>query len=124
LPPGAALKLRSQVGTARGGLRSAALAAGEARHAQHDPCDNQISVKAQVSVYYKSTVLDPQGKTVCAALRGLGHRAVSDVRQGKIFEIQIAEGVSREEARKEIETISQEILANPVIEEYRVEIID
>jgi phosphoribosylformylglycinamidine synthase len=90
----------------------------------NEPCDNRISVKALVFVSYKSTVLDPQGQTVCAALRGLGHRTVSDVRQGKVFDIAIADGVTREEAHKEIETIAHEILANPVIEEYRVEILD
>jgi phosphoribosylformylglycinamidine synthase len=81
-------------------------------------------MKARVFVSYKSTVLDPQGQTVCAALRGLGHRTISDVRQGKVFDIAIADGVTREEAHKEIETIAHEILANPVIEEYRVEILD
>ena len=46
------------------------------------------------------------------------------MRQGKFFEIAIAEGVSREQAQKDIETIAHEVLANPVIEEYRVEILD
>jgi phosphoribosylformylglycinamidine synthase len=81
-------------------------------------------MKARVFVFYKTTVLDPQGQTVCAALRGLGHRTVSDVRQGKVFDIAIADGVTRDEAHKEIETVAHEILANPVIEEYRVEILD
>jgi phosphoribosylformylglycinamidine synthase PurS subunit len=81
-------------------------------------------VKARVFVSFKSTVLDPQGQTICAALRGLGHHAISDVRQGKFFEIAISGGVTQEEARQEIETIAHEILANPVIEEYRVEILD
>ena len=81
-------------------------------------------MKARVFVSYKSTVLDPQGQTGCAARRGLGHRAVSDVRQGKVFDIAIAGGVTLEQARKDIETIAHEVLANPVIEEYRVEILD
>jgi phosphoribosylformylglycinamidine synthase len=81
-------------------------------------------MKARVFVSYKSTVLDPQGQTVCSALRGLGHRAIADVRQGKFFDIAIAEGVTREQAQAEIETIAHEVLANPVIEEYRVEIED
>jgi len=81
-------------------------------------------MKARVFVFYKTTVLDPQGQTVSAALRGLGHRTVSDVRQGKVFDIAIADGVTRDEAHKEIETVAHEILANPVIEEYRVEILD
>jgi phosphoribosylformylglycinamidine synthase len=46
------------------------------------------------------------------------------VRQGKFFDIAIAGGVASEQARKDVETIAQEVLANPVIEEYRVEILD
>jgi phosphoribosylformylglycinamidine synthase PurS subunit len=81
-------------------------------------------MKARVFVSLKSTVLDPQGKTVRAALNGLGYPGISDVRQGKFFDIDIAGGVSREQARKDVETIAHEVLANPVIEEYRVEILD
>jgi phosphoribosylformylglycinamidine synthase PurS subunit len=81
-------------------------------------------MKARVFVSFKSTVLDPQGATICSALRGLGYPAIADVRQGKFFEIAIAAGTSREQAQKDIETIAHEVLANPVIEEYRVEILD
>jgi phosphoribosylformylglycinamidine synthase len=79
---------------------------------------------ARVFVSFKSTVLDPQGATICSALHGLGYPAIADVRQGKFFEIAIAAGISREQAQKDIETIAHEVLANPVIEEYRVEILD
>ena len=81
-------------------------------------------MKARVFVVLKSTVLDPQGQTVRSALNGLGYHAVADVRQGKFFDIAIAEGTTREEAQKEIETIAHDVLANPVIEEYRVELLD
>ena len=81
-------------------------------------------MKARVFVTLKTTVLDPQGQTVRSALNGLGYQGVADVRQGKFFEIVIAEGVSREQAQKEIETAAHDVLANPVIEEYRVEILD
>ena len=81
-------------------------------------------MKARVFVTLKTTVLDPQGQTVRSALNGLGYQGVADVRQGKFFEIVIAEGVSREQAQKEIETVAHDVLANPVIEEYRVEILD
>jgi len=81
-------------------------------------------MKARVFVSLKSTVLDPQGQTVCAALHGLGYPAIADVRQGKFFEIALADGVTREQAGKDVETIAHEVLANPVIEEYRVEILD
>ena len=81
-------------------------------------------MKARVHVALKSTVLDPQGKTVCAALQGLGYGAIADVRQGKYFDIAIAPGVSREKAQQQIEAAAHEALANPVIEEYRVELLD
>jgi phosphoribosylformylglycinamidine synthase subunit PurS len=81
-------------------------------------------MKARVFVSLKMTVLDPQGQTVCSALHGLGYQGVSAVRQGKFFEIAIADGVTRDQAQKEIETIAHDVLANPVIEEYRVEILD
>jgi phosphoribosylformylglycinamidine synthase len=78
-------------------------------------------MKARVFVSYKSTVLDPQGQTVRSALEGLGYATIRDVRQGKFFDIIIADGVSAEQAREDLETIAHEVLANPVIEEYRVE---
>ena len=81
-------------------------------------------MKARVFVSMKSTVLDPQGQTVRSALNGLGYHAIAEVRQGKFFEIAIAEGVTREQAQKDIETIAHEVLANPVIEDYRVELLD
>lgn len=81
-------------------------------------------MKARVFVTMKSTVLDPQGQTVCSALHGLGYGAVADVRQGKYFELSLADGVTSEQARKDVETIAHEVLANPVIEDYRVEIVD
>jgi phosphoribosylformylglycinamidine synthase PurS subunit len=79
---------------------------------------------ARVFVSLKSTVLDPQGQTIRSALHGLGYPAIANVRQGKFFDIAIAEGVSPEQARRDIETIAHEVLANPVIEEYRVEFLD
>jgi phosphoribosylformylglycinamidine synthase len=79
-------------------------------------------MKARVFVSFKTTVLDPQGQTVRSELQKLGYTAIEDVRQGKFFDIAIADGLTREQARKDIETIAHEVLANPVIEEYRVEI--
>jgi phosphoribosylformylglycinamidine synthase PurS subunit len=81
-------------------------------------------MKARVFVSPKTTVLDPQGQAIRSALHGLGYIAIADVRQGKLFEIGIAEGVTREQALKDLETIAHEVLANPVIEEYRVELLD
>jgi phosphoribosylformylglycinamidine synthase len=81
-------------------------------------------MKARVFVSPKSTVLDPQGQTVRSALNGLGYHSIAQVRQGKFFDIAIADGVTRDQAQKDIEVIAQEVLANPVIEEYHVEILD
>jgi phosphoribosylformylglycinamidine synthase subunit PurS len=81
-------------------------------------------MKARVFVTLKSTVLDPQGQTVRATLNGLGHTAIASVRQGKYFEIGLSSDLSREAAIREVETIAHDVLANPVIEEYRVEIVE
>ena len=81
-------------------------------------------MRARVFVTMKSTVLDPQGQTVRSALQGLGYPAIEDVRQGKYFEISIAAVAAPEQVRKDIETIAQDVLANPVIEDYRIEFLD
>lgn len=78
---------------------------------------------AHVWVMPKRTVLDPQGQTIQHALSSLGYSQVGDVRQGKFFVLNL-NGWSREQAQKELERISKEVLANPVIEEYRFEIVD
>jgi phosphoribosylformylglycinamidine synthase subunit PurS len=78
-------------------------------------------MKAYVYVTLKKTVLDAQGKTVAQALKGMGHAVVADVRQGKYFELTLAEGTEAEAARAEINQIASEVLANPVIEDYRIE---
>ena len=81
-------------------------------------------MKARVYVSFKSTVLDPQGQTIRSALNGLGYRSISEVRQGKFFEIALDNGASREQAQKDIDTIARDVLTNPVIEEYRIEFLD
>jgi phosphoribosylformylglycinamidine synthase len=80
-------------------------------------------MKVRVYVSLKSTVLDPQGQTIRSALAGLGHKTVTDVRQGKFFDIQLAPDATPESAREEMEQIARDVLANPVIEEYRVEFL-
>ena len=81
-------------------------------------------MKAHVYVTLKTSVLDPQGQTIHNALRKIGFAEVTAVRQGKYFEIALAGGTTRQQAQTDIETIAHEVLANPVIEEYRVEILD
>ncbi len=78
---------------------------------------------AHVWVMLKSTVLDPQGKTIHNALSSLGFAAVRDVRQGKFFVIDL-NGTSRDDARAQVERIAKEVLTNPVIEEFRYEILE
>jgi phosphoribosylformylglycinamidine synthase subunit PurS len=80
-------------------------------------------MKAHVWVMPKPTVLDPQGQTIQHALASLGYDRVQDVRQGKFFVLQL-DGVSPDEAQKQIERIAREVLTNPVIEEFRFEILD
>ncbi len=80
-------------------------------------------MKAHVWVMPKRTVLDPQGQTIQHALAGLGYAEVKDVRQGKFFVLDLS-GWSRDEAQGQLERISKEVLTNPVIEEYRFEIVD
>jgi phosphoribosylformylglycinamidine synthase PurS subunit len=79
-------------------------------------------VKARVFVSLKRTVLDPQGQTVRSALTGLGFQSVSEVRQGKFFDIALSPDITREQAHQEIDTLARDVLTNPVIEEYQVEI--
>jgi len=81
-------------------------------------------MRFRVYVSLKPTVLDPQGKTIHAALNSMGYKAIADVRQGKFFEITVDASADAEEVRRQIEKISHEVLANPVIEEYRIECLD
>jgi phosphoribosylformylglycinamidine synthase subunit PurS len=78
-------------------------------------------VKARVYVTLKKSVFDPQGKTIHDALRSLGYDGVADVRQGKFFEVSL-DGIPADKAKATIEEIAHKVLANPVIESYRVEV--
>lgn len=75
-------------------------------------------MKAHVYVTLKNSVLDPQGQTIHNALRKIGYGEVAAVRQGKYFQIALADGTSAEAARTQVERIAREVLTNPVIEEY------
>lgn len=81
-------------------------------------------MKAYVYVSLKKTVLDPQGKTIQGALKKMGHAAISDVRQGKYFEIQLNGGLDKAAAQQEIERIARDVLTNPVIEEFTYKLED
>ena len=78
-------------------------------------------MRARVFVTLKPSVFDPQGTTVNEALHTLGYTSVKDVRQGKYFELDI-DAESAEEARRIAGEAAHKLLANPVIESYRVEV--
>ena len=72
-------------------------------------------MKVSVIVTLKPTVLDPQGMTIHRSLGSLGLTDIVDVRQGKIFNLELKEG-----KREQVERLAKEVLTNPVIEEYRI----
>lgn len=80
-------------------------------------------MKAHVWVMPKTTVLDPQGQTIQHALSSLGYSQVQRVRQGKFFVLDL-DGMSAEEAKAQVDKIAREVLTNPVIEEFRYEIVE
>ena len=80
-------------------------------------------MKAHVWVMLKSTVLDPQGQTIQHALASLGYQQVKDVRQGKFFVLDLG-GLPRDEANAQVEKIAKDVLTNPVIEQFRYEILE
>jgi phosphoribosylformylglycinamidine synthase len=79
-------------------------------------------MKARVTVTLKSSILDPQGKAIEGALKSLGLEGVTSVRQGKVFDIEVA-GSNRTEAKATIEQAADRLLANTVIEDYDIEIL-
>jgi phosphoribosylformylglycinamidine synthase subunit PurS len=79
-------------------------------------------VKARVTVTLKPGVLDPQGKAIEGALRSLGIAGVASVRQGKVFDIEIADA-DRAGAGARLKDAAERLLANTVIENYDIELI-
>ena len=79
-------------------------------------------MKAQVYVNLKSGVLDPQGKAIQHSVELLGFSGISDIRQGKYFEISLNVGLDQQKALEAVEKMAREVLSNPIIEDYRVEI--
>jgi phosphoribosylformylglycinamidine synthase PurS subunit len=78
-------------------------------------------MKARVFVTLKPSVFDPQGHTIVEALQSLGYGAVNDVRQGKYFELDL-DVPSTGEAEKLASEVADRVLANPVIESFRIEL--
>lgn len=80
-------------------------------------------MKIRVLVSFKDTVLDPQGQTVKNALLTMGYDFVQDVRQGKVFEIEI-DDIPEEKVQTIIPELADKVLANPIIEKFTWEIIE
>ena len=74
-------------------------------------------MKATVTVRLKPGVLDPQGRAIAHALAGLGFAGVEEVRQGKLIELELADGTTR----ADVEAMCRKLLANTVIERFEVE---
>lgn len=80
-------------------------------------------MKVRVLVSFKPSVLDPQGQTVRNALLTLGYDYVENVRQGKVFELNL-DGLTREKAETVVPEIANKVLANPIIETFTWEILE
>jgi phosphoribosylformylglycinamidine synthase subunit PurS len=78
-------------------------------------------MKARVFVTLKPSVFDPQGQTIADALHSMGYGTVGDVRQGKYFELEVKSS-SAEQAKTLAAEVADKLLANPVIESYRIEV--
>jgi phosphoribosylformylglycinamidine synthase PurS subunit len=78
-------------------------------------------VKAKVLVTLKGGVLDPQGKAIAAALGHLGFSGIGEVRQGKYIEVELDE-TDRDKARRQVDAMCRQLLANTVIENYSIEL--
>ena len=78
-------------------------------------------MRARVFVTLKPSVFDPQGRTIADALHSLGYGGVRDVRQGKYFELDLTAS-SADQAERLAADVADKLLANPVIESYRIEV--
>lgn len=79
-------------------------------------------MKARVTVTLKAGVLDPQGKAIVGALDSLDFKGVQSVRQGKVFDI-VLDDLTKDEAKKQLEEMCEQLLANTVIENYQIELL-
>ena len=77
-------------------------------------------MKATVIVTLKPTVLDPQGITIQRSVQSMGFPGVTDVRQGKYFEVNVSDNTPAEQRKGLVDRLAREVLTNPVIEQYKV----
>lgn len=80
-------------------------------------------MKARVQVNLKPGVLDPQGKAVADTLGRLGFSEVGDVRIGKVIELELEDGLSAQDAEARVKQMCEKLLANTVVENYRIELV-
>ncbi|WP_029040839.1 phosphoribosylformylglycinamidine synthase subunit PurS [Cucumibacter marinus] len=80
-------------------------------------------MKARVTVTLKNGVLDPQGKAIEGALGSLGFDGVGSVRQGKVFDVELTAG-SEGEAQDKLKSMCEQLLANTVIEDYAITLVE
>ncbi len=76
-------------------------------------------MRAKVEIFYKDSVFDPQGSTICQSLKRLGFHTVKEVRMGKVIDVEL-ESSSPRAAQQELENMCKKLLANPVIESYKI----
>ncbi|HEX4950284.1 MAG TPA: phosphoribosylformylglycinamidine synthase subunit PurS [Blastocatellia bacterium] len=77
---------------------------------------------AKVYVTLRNGVLDPQGKAIHHAATTIGYQGITDIRQGKYFEITFDDAIDKAQAREQLEKLAHDVLSNPVIEDYQVEL--
>ena len=80
-------------------------------------------MKARVHIFYKDSVFDPQGNTLAHSLRRVGFAKVKDVRVGKVIDVEI-ENLDKDEAKRDLQKMCVELLANPVIESFKFEFLE
>jgi phosphoribosylformylglycinamidine synthase subunit PurS len=80
-------------------------------------------VKARVHIFYKDSVFDPQGNTVAHSLQKMGFQKVKNVRIGKVVDLELSYQ-SPDEAKNEVRKMCEKLLANPVIESFKYELLD
>lgn len=80
-------------------------------------------MKARVHIFFKDSVFDPQGNTLAQSLRRVGFSKVKDVRVGKVIDVEV-EGQEKEEAKRDLQKMCEQLLANPVIESFKFEFLE
>jgi len=80
-------------------------------------------MKAVIHVSLKKAILDPQGKAIANALHSMGFDEVEDARQGKVIELQLGEVADKADMEERLKVMCDQLLANPVIEDYKIELV-